>query len=248
MRGVKTDQCANRPASCKEILQPTIGEDSLDEVLTQPWIRQPAFFLDRQAWKPLEERGRKQSTALPLGHPCGAEDFDPLHSAAGRVLLEDVAAEILARQLLEAPVRPGVHVVGVIDARARRDHPETARGSHEPERFAGRTKSQLDLGADGNPVDEGTKNVGQEAVALVPAVKAHLLTKEAGRDADPEPWRVLHASAINSIAFPGFDPGSRCRRSERRRLSSPSAPGPAHRAARPPAPPRRLRRRAWRAP
>ena len=55
VRRVELHQPADAPASGKEPPESLVGEDALDEILTQPWIRQPSFVFDRQVWKPLQE-------------------------------------------------------------------------------------------------------------------------------------------------------------------------------------------------
>ena len=59
--GVKLHQRTEGPAAGEEILQPAIRKHALDEVLAQPRIGQPPFFLDRQRREPAHQRRGKEA-------------------------------------------------------------------------------------------------------------------------------------------------------------------------------------------
>lgn len=56
VRRVEPDQVADRPARSKQRAKATVGEDALDEALSDPRVVEPALFLDGKAGVPAEER------------------------------------------------------------------------------------------------------------------------------------------------------------------------------------------------
>src|SRR6185295_18260493 len=129
---------------------------------------------------------REQPASGALRSLTGTVYLDTLHAAAWRILLEYVAAEIVAGQLLGPACRPPVHPIGVIDARAGREHAKCAADSLEPERLAGCTESQFDFGADTNPFDELPERFRQEAIALVAAVEPDFIAEQTCRYSNPD--------------------------------------------------------------
>jgi len=76
----------------------------------------------------------------------------------------------------------------------------------QPDRLAGDPHADLQLGTDRNEVDESRDGPGQEGLALVPSVKAHLQTGQAR--GDPHENRlVIHPERFN--AGPRFSPGAK---------------------------------------
>src|SRR5439155_1835526 len=71
-----------------------VGEYALDEARAQGGVAETPLVLDRQERQPLHERAREEAGAAPAGPAALAVHPHPLHAAAGRVLLEDVADEI----------------------------------------------------------------------------------------------------------------------------------------------------------
>ena len=101
VHAVKDDQRTNRPAAAEQRAQPLIGEHALDEVLAQRRIVQAPFLFDRQIRHRADERLGEQPAAR-AGDPAIVVHTDALESAAGRILLQDVAGEIRRLQLAHA--------------------------------------------------------------------------------------------------------------------------------------------------
>ena len=108
------------------------------------------------------------------------------HAAARRALLEDVAVEVGLRQLPHPPFRPALHRLGVIGSGAAFDEAGFALSADQPERFARHAEAHLDLGTDGDPLDELAQSVGRPGVTLVLAVPANPFADQAGRHANPD--------------------------------------------------------------
>jgi len=162
-----------------------VGEHALDEARAECAVAETPLLLDGQEGQPLHERAREEAGAAPAG-PAAAVHAHALHAAAGRVLLEDVADEIQARELGGA--RPGEarHRAGQVPAAVRGHQARSRRIALEADRLARDAETELHLGADGHPLDEAAERLGEERVALVAAVVAHLVAEEAGADAEAE--------------------------------------------------------------
>lgn len=96
VRAVKTHQIAVRSAAIEQAAQPQVGEHPLDEVIAEPRIGQPTFFLDGQVRIRLGERRGEQPASAAGRTPVSVVDLHPLESAAGRIFLEHVARQISA--------------------------------------------------------------------------------------------------------------------------------------------------------
>ena len=90
-------------------------------------------------------------------------------------------------------------IFSVIDSTARGHHPDRSGAvADQTQGFAGRTHSDLDLGADCHPFDVPGEDAREERIALVPAVESHFLPKEARGDSEPNAGR--HRGRISSSA------------------------------------------------
>src|SRR5580765_1188557 len=70
----------HRPARGKEGREPAIREDALDEVLAQPRIVEPPFFLNWQQRKARDQGVGKQPAARLHGYAAGAVHLNALES------------------------------------------------------------------------------------------------------------------------------------------------------------------------
>jgi len=174
-----------RHAGGERGLPARVGEHARQEARAQGGVAETPLLLDGQERQARHERAREEAGAAPAG-PAAAVHAHALHAAAGRVRLEDVADEIQARELRGA--RPGEarHRAGQVPAAVRGHQARGRRIPLEADRFARDAEAELHLGADGHPLDEAPERVGEERVALVPAVVAHLMAEEAGADAEAE--------------------------------------------------------------
>ena len=120
-------------------------------------------------------------------HAARAVHLDPLHPAARRILLQHVAAQVLVGELLDAAARPARHRRRCDRSRVRVVIMRTASVvAHEPQRLARRAHADLDLRAHPDPLHERSERIGEEAIALVAAVEAHLVAEQACGDADAD--------------------------------------------------------------
>jgi hypothetical protein len=71
----------------------------------------------------------------------------------------------------------------VIATRLDLHHPHAVFVPDETQRRTRSVHADLNLRADGHPLDKSAQQVRNEAVSLVPTVEAHLVPKQAGRDA-----------------------------------------------------------------
>ena len=182
---VEGGQSRARHAGGERALPARMGEHALDEARAQGGVAETPLLLDRQERQPLHERAREETRAAPTG-PAATMHPHALHAAAGRVLLENVADEIQARELRGARAGEARHRAGQVPA-ALRGHQPRGRGiALEADRLARHAEAELHLGADGHPLDEAPERLGEERVALVAAVVAHGLAEEAGADAEAE--------------------------------------------------------------
>ena len=183
---VEGGQPPARHAGGDGALPARVGEYALDEARAQGGVVETPLVLDGEQRQPLHERAREEAGATAQGPAALAVHPDPLHAAAGRVLLEDVADEIQARELRGA--RPGEarHRAGQVPAAVRGHQSRSRRIALEADRLARDAEAELHLGADGHPLDEAPERLGEERVALVAAVVAHLVAEEAGADAEAE--------------------------------------------------------------
>jgi len=183
---VEGGQPPARHAGGDGALPARVGEYALDEARAQGGVVETPLVLDGQQRQPLHERAREEAGATAQGPAALAVHPDPLHAAAGRVLLEDVADEIQARELRGA--RPGEarHRAGQVPAAVRAHQPRGRGVPLEADRFARDAEADLHLRADGHPLDEAPERRGEERVALVAAVVAHRLAEKAGADAEAE--------------------------------------------------------------
>ena len=189
VRRVETDECTRLPVSSEEIGEPAIGKHPLDEILAKARVGEAALFFDRKRTKPVLQRRGKQPTPRPIGHAGRRVDFNAFHAAARRILLQNIAGQVLGGQILYAPGRPAIHAIGVVDGRPRRDNAElVARPvrANEAERLARGSHADFDFRADRNPLDVWTEDLRKERVALVPAIESNLLSEEAGGNADSD--------------------------------------------------------------
>jgi hypothetical protein len=86
----------------------------------------------------------------------------------------------------------GEVLAGLVD-----DQPRGRGFPDEPDRVARHAESDLDLRAHRDPLDEGAERVGQERIALVAAVVAHLPTEETGRHAGPDLLGLAFAHSVH---------------------------------------------------
>ena len=175
-----------RHAGGERGLPARVGEHARDEARAQGGVAQASLLLDGKERQARHDRAREEARAAPPRPPAVAVHPHALQAAAGRVLLEDVAGEIQARELLSA--RPGEarHRAGQIPAAVRGHQPRGRGIPLEADRFARDAEADLHLRADGHPLDEAPERRGEERVALVAAVVAHRLAEKAGADAEAE--------------------------------------------------------------
>ena len=183
---VEGGQPPARHAGGDGALPARVGEYALDEARAQGGVVETPLVLDGEQRQPLHERAREEAGATAQGPAALAVHPDPLHAAAGRVLLEDVADEVQARELLGARPDEARHRAGEVSA-ALRGHEPRGRGiALEADWLTRNAETQLYLRADGHPLDEAPERLCEERVALVAAVVAHRLAEEAGADAEAE--------------------------------------------------------------
>jgi len=182
---VEGGQPPARHAGGDGALPARVGEHALDEAGAQGAVAETPLLLDRQERQPLHERAREEAGAAPAG-PAAAVHAHALHAAAGRVLLEDVADEIQAREPRGARLGEARHRAGQVPAAVRGHQARSRRIALEADRLARDAEAELHLGADGHPLDEAPERLGEEWVVLVLAVPAHRLAEEAGADAEAE--------------------------------------------------------------
>jgi hypothetical protein len=179
------------PATREEGAQPSVGEDALDEVLPQDGVLQPPFLLDREVRVGALERLGEQPAPLSPGHALLAAYLDAFHAAARRVLLQDVATELFPGQRARPPRRPGLHRPGPVATTLGPQHADVVAALREVDGLPWDAHAELDLRAHRHPFHVVREQVREEAVALVPTVPAHLLTEQAGGDADAQRCVVL---------------------------------------------------------
>ena len=175
-----------RHAGGERGLPARVGEHARDEARAQGGVAQASLLLDGEERQARHDRAREEARAAPPRPPAVAVHPHALQAAAGRVLLEDVADEIQAREFRGA--RPGEarHRAGQIPAAVRGHQPRGRGIPLEADRFARDAEADLHLRADGHPLDEAPERRGEERVALVAAVVAHRLAEKAGADAEAE--------------------------------------------------------------
>jgi hypothetical protein len=171
VRRVERDQPARTDRAPRERAPPRGGEEPLHEVRAPRRAPQPALFFQRHVGHRLGERDREE--------PVPA-------SARRRPALQHVAVERERRQALRAPCRVRVHPLGEILAGRRDDQPRGAALGDEVDRRTRDPEAQLHLGADGDPLHVLAEDVGEERLALVPAVVPDVLAEQARGDADAE--------------------------------------------------------------
>ena len=195
VRRVEPHQLAHGPPRREQRAEPAVREHALHEVLAQPGIAQPPLFFDGQRRHPRTQGRGIEPRAGALGHRARRVHLHPLHPAARRIPLQHVPGEIERRKLRDPRLRVGHHAVGPVRAALRCDHPHRGTRSrlrrsrqvaHQVHGLARRAHADLHLGAHRHPLHVPAERVGQEAVAFVPAVEAHLLSEQARRDPDAD--------------------------------------------------------------
>jgi low affinity Fe/Cu permease len=196
-------EIGGRPSGPEQAPQPLEGEDPFDEILPQPRIGEAAFFLDGQRRHPGNQRGREQSPAGAFGHPATGIDLHTLHPTARRVLLENIAAQVLGAEGVGAPIGVACELLGDVGAALHQDQRDASRidrlapaarrrvGRHEAHRFPRRAEAGLHLRAHRHPFDVRTEHLDEERITLVPCVVADRFPEQTCRDADPGPV-VVH--------------------------------------------------------
>ncbi len=168
-----------------------VGEHALDEVLPQPRVVEPALLLHRQVGPGGHQRGGVQPPPLAAGRPGMAVHPHPLHPAARRAALEDVAGDLLQLRGHAAPVVAegggGIHLRRVPAHRARRGGVPL-----QAQRGARHAQAHRNLGADRDELEPVAQRVGHEGVALVVAVPAHRLPQQATADAQADGAGGIH--------------------------------------------------------
>ena len=234
--GVEGDQVPGRPRPAKKGTQPGRREDPLDERLPQPGVVQAALVLGRQQRERAQHPRRVQAAAgvvggppvvalpvvalpvvalpvvaLPVSRcPC-AVPRDGADAAARRLGLEHVAVQVRGQ-------RQGRHGRRVVGGAA---HVDQAPAGGQPDRLARRAEPDFHLGAVRHPVDVPVKVVGEEPVALVPAVEPDLLAEQAARHAHPRPAPKAQGHAPT---LAGSEPRASWRFPRRTRTARRSAP------------------------
>ena len=177
--GMKPHQRAGADRTGRELAQPAIGEDALDEVLAQARIAEPSLFFERQQRLGVGEAGGEQPAPRPFARTRRTVQLDAEEAARRRVLFQHVAVEIEAGHRAQPGSDRPFELTGHVAPRAHREEAHLASVLDEMHRLARRPESSLHLGTDRHPLDERSEQVGQKRVAFVPAVVAHFVAEEA---------------------------------------------------------------------
>ena len=239
--GVETHQIATAPAWDEEALQSTEGEDPLEEVLAQRGVAEPSLLLQGKIGNPLHQGPSEEADPVLLGHSFRRVEANPLHAAGGRPLLEDEPAQAQSPQLLDPPAAEALHVLGPVAPGPVALHVDPVGTANQSDRLAGNSHADLQLGADRDEVDESGDGSGQEGLALMPSVEAHLQTGQA-RGNTHENRLVIHPEGFH--AGTRFSPGAE----SMDRLPGPVKSSASGRPGRPSRPPSRSGRSPRRCP
>src|SRR5262245_10346871 len=128
-------------------------------------------------------------------------------TATGRILLQDVPAEVLVRQLLDALLRIPPHRVRVVGRTVNAGQANLAAQFDQVYRLARRSHTVFHLGADRHPLENPAECVGQKSVALMPAVIAYPFAQKARRYPNsnrPGKRRRLPGGLLSNDRSPGL--------------------------------------------
>jgi hypothetical protein len=166
---VEADQAFGGPPTGEEVAHPSVPEDSVDEVLAQARVVQPALLLDRQSGHRLDERLREYPPRRPRG-PLEAfiPHADAFEAAARGALLEHEAREVPLTQLADDRGGPAPHGGGVIGAR-RPEQTDPIAPPDESDGLARSSESDPDLGTDRDQPDVRASSSSRNAFRLCPA-------------------------------------------------------------------------------
>ena len=184
--GVEGHEVAGLRPAVEEALPARRGEHTLDEVLADGGIVEAPFLLDGQRREALDQRGGEQP-APPIARPTAlAVNAHAEEPAGGRGALQDVPVEAERGEFLGFRSRVPLHADGEILAALLDDEPRRVVVADQAQGVAGHAQADVDLRAHRHPLDERAQGLGEEGIALVPAVVAHLGPEETGRDPEPD--------------------------------------------------------------
>lgn len=178
MSRVKSRQIVNPPSCRPERLKSMVRTYALDPVFPQSRVVKPPFLLDRQVWKSLGKRRRKQATPRSRGRSAVTMHPHTIQPATRRVLLQNEPAEARIGELFDPPPRIPLHDVGMIGLGPDTNQANVTVSPHKLNRFTRRTHTDLNLRAHGDPFNKPTKRIGQEPIMLVPTVVTNLVTQQ----------------------------------------------------------------------
>src|SRR5262245_17568571 len=90
---VELHQGLLRGSPPNKILPPAVTENPLNKILSDRWVTEPPFFLDRNQRKLLHKGPRKQSDSVKAGDPTLSVNTNSLDTATRRTLLKDIPGE-----------------------------------------------------------------------------------------------------------------------------------------------------------
>lgn len=183
---MESDEVGGCPTPREQSLDPTVGEQALDEVLAELRVFESPLLFDRQQREPFHQRRGEEAAPIALRASIVEVDRHSFHAAGRRAFLEDVAAKIEVDELRHFSPCEGAHRLRVITPALHTDEPGLVRLAAQLDRLARDPEPELDLGAHRHESNVGRERIGQERVALVAAVMTDTLPEQTGRDADED--------------------------------------------------------------
>ena len=207
---VEGDEIPDRPLRSEEPPEPFVGKDALDEVVAQLRIREATLLLDGKVQESFDERCGEQAPSRWLGRACLTVHEHTVHAARRRVLLQDVAAQVLVAQFVHTPLGVALHRGGVIGVAGGRPETDLSSALLEPDGLARRRHPHLDLRTDRHPLNVMTEDVREPGVAFVTSVETDRRAEQARRHADPDAGPGKFLSPGRSLPLAGFRYAGHC--------------------------------------
>ena len=140
-----------------------VNDDAVDEVLAQHRIIQATLFFNRQQRIGLHQASGEDALAgCRRRVAVGLVNLDPLHTAAGRLLHKDKAAQLFAEygDIVGVLLQGVGHVDAVIN---RANGARRCRVPGQPDGLARGAQANGDFGAEGPQLKQGAQLVGAKA-------------------------------------------------------------------------------------
>ncbi len=119
-----------------------------------------------------------------LRYVVSAIDFDPFHTAAGRLSFEDKAMQVFCLELSYSDGSPLLHPVGMVNV-CFAGHQARAMGfANKTHGFPGNRKAAFHFRTNRDKFKEISEGVGYVTVVLVTSVISHFLAQQAGTDSN----------------------------------------------------------------